>query len=86
MYTSALPHRLASIATGAQEGNATAAAEVLAAASEDTGHGDVAFVSHAIAQEARRGIVAHIRLMELVSLCARVDRGRPTVADQATSR
>src|SRR3954471_669367 len=89
MYTSALPHRLASIATSAQEGNAAAvaaAAEVLAAASEHTGHGDVAFVSHAIAEDARRGIVAHIRLMELVSLCPRVDRGRPTVADQATSR
>jgi CheY-like chemotaxis protein len=89
MYTSALPHRLASIATSAQEGNAAAvaaAAEVLAAASEHTGHADVAFVSHAFAEDARRGIVAHIRLMELVSLCARVDRGRPTVADQATSR
>jgi CheY-like chemotaxis protein len=89
MYTSALPHRLASIATSAQEGNAAAvaaAAEVLAAASEHTGHADVAFVSHAIAEDARRGIVAHIRLMELVNLCARVDRGRPTVADQATSR
>jgi HPt (histidine-containing phosphotransfer) domain-containing protein len=89
MYLEALPTRLQAIAAGARAGNAPAvvsAAHTLAGTSGQFGHPEVASVCRAIAGDARRGIVAHIRLMELVSLCARVDRGRPTVADQATSR
>jgi CheY-like chemotaxis protein len=86
MYASALPHRLASIATSAQEGDALAvatAAEILAEASDRTGHTEIAVVSHAIAENARRGIVAHARLMQLVSVCARVEGGG-LLAGQAT--
>jgi CheY-like chemotaxis protein len=85
MYRSALPHRLASIATNAQEGNApavAAGAELLGAASERLGHPEIAFVCSAIATDARRGIVAHNRLMALVSLCAKVESGA-TAAGQA---
>jgi CheY-like chemotaxis protein len=87
MYASALPHRLASIATSAQEGDALAvatAAEILAEASDRAGHTEIAVVSHAIAENARRGIVAHARLMQLVSVCARVERGGQVLAGQAT--
>jgi CheY-like chemotaxis protein len=86
MYASALPHRLASIATSAQEGDAlavAAAAEILAEASDRAGHTEIAVVSHAIAENARRGIVAHARLMQLVSVCARVERGGQVLAGQA---
>jgi CheY-like chemotaxis protein len=87
MYASALPHRLASIATSAQEGDALAvasAAEILAEASDRAGHTEIAVVSHAIAENARRGIVAHARLMQLVSVCARVEGGGQLLAGQAT--
>lgn len=90
MYRSALPHRLASIATSSQQGDApgvAAAAEVLAAASDRLGHAQVASVCHAIADDARRGVVTHTHLMRLVSLCARLDVGSPALAGQAaTSR
>ncbi|SNR72851.1 Response regulator receiver domain-containing protein [Blastococcus mobilis] len=89
MYVSALPHRLASIATSAQEGDALAvatAAEILAEASDRMGHTEIAAASHAIAENAGRGIVAHARLMQLVSVCARVERGGQALAGQATSR
>ena len=86
MYRSALSHGLASIATSAQEGNApavAAGAEVLAAASHRLGHAEVAFVCSAIAADARRGVLAHNRLMKLVSLCARLEAGSPALAGQA---
>lgn len=86
MYASALPHRLASIATSAQRGDAAGvatAAEVLAAASAALGHPEIAFVAHAIAANARRGIVAHTRLLRLVGVCARIEDDRPALAAQA---
>jgi DNA-binding response OmpR family regulator len=78
MYVSALPHRLSSMAAAAREGDAESVAvtaEVLAAGSANLGYAEIAFVSTAIAQDARRGIVAHTRLMTLVGLCARLERG-----------
>jgi DNA-binding response OmpR family regulator len=75
MYLSALPHRLASIATSAQQGDAASvavASEVLAVASARLGHAEIAFLGHALAEDARRGVVAHARLMTLVGLCARL--------------
>jgi CheY-like chemotaxis protein len=75
MYLSALPHRLASIAASAQQGDAAAvsvAADVLGTASGRLGHAEIAFLAHAVAAEARRGVVAHSRLMTLVALCSRM--------------
>ena len=75
MYVSALPHRLASIAASVRQGDAagvSVAADVLATASARLGHAEVAFLAHALAAEARRGVVAHSRLMALVGLCARM--------------
>jgi CheY-like chemotaxis protein len=86
MYRSALPHRLSTIAISAQQGNAAAvavAAEALASASDRLGHAEVAFVSSAIAQEARRGTVAHGRLVKLVDLCARIEKSRFALVGQA---
>jgi HPt (histidine-containing phosphotransfer) domain-containing protein len=77
MYVSALPHRLSTIASGAKEGDAEAvasAAQVLAEASAQLGHVDLATASAVLAGEARRGVVAHHRLMRLVELASRVDR------------
>ena len=88
-YLSALPHQLASIAHSAQQGDAAAvaaAAEALAAAGNVSGRPELAFVAQGIAHDARRGIVAHSRLMQLVGMCARADGNRPTLAGQATSR
>jgi hypothetical protein len=93
MYVSALPHRLSTIATSAQEGDADAvasAAQVLAEASAQLGHVDLATASAVLAGEARRGVVAHHRLMRLVELASRVDRlveaCQATPGPQATSR
>jgi CheY-like chemotaxis protein len=95
MYVSALPHRLSTIASGAQEGDAEAvasAAQVLAEASAQLGHVDLATASAVLAGEARRGVVAHHRLMRLVELASRVDRlmqqcqTAPNVQGQATRR
>jgi CheY-like chemotaxis protein len=75
MYRSALPHRLASIAASVRRGDAAAvsvAADVLATASARLGHAEIAFLAHALAEEARRGVVAHARLMSLVALCSRM--------------
>jgi len=75
MYLSALPHRLASIGISAQRGDAAAvsvAADVLATASARLGHAEIAFLAQALAEEARRGVVAHARLMSLVALCSRI--------------
>jgi len=82
MYLSALPHLLSVIAAGAQEGDAASvatAAEALAAASDRMGHVEVAFVSSAVARDARRGVVTHARLVKLVDLCARIDQDRRAV-------
>jgi len=86
LYLGALPHRLSTIATAAQEGDASAvaaAAEILATASERLGHVEVAFVSAGIARDARRGMVAHGRLVKLVDLCAQLDRHERALAAQA---
>jgi hypothetical protein len=89
MYLSALPHRLSAIAAGAQQGDAAAvalAAEALAAASDRLGHAEVAFVSSAVARDARRGMLTHGRLVKLVELCAQLDqRGRAFAAQAARS-
>jgi hypothetical protein len=53
------------------------AADVLATASARLGHAEIAFLAHALAEDTRRGAVAHSRLMSLVAVCA-------TVADGAT--
>jgi CheY-like chemotaxis protein len=87
MYLSALPHRLSAIAAGAQQGDASAvalAAEALAAASDRLGHAEVAFVSSAVARDARRGMLTHGRLVKLVELCARLDQRGRAFAAQAT--
>ena len=76
MFLSALPHRLSTIAISAQAGDAAAvaaAAETLAAAGSQLGYDEVAFLSHSIARDARRGMVTHGRLVKLVDLCARID-------------
>jgi DNA-binding response OmpR family regulator len=87
MYLSALPHRLSAIAVSAQEGDASAvalAAEALAVASDRLGHAEVAFVSSAVARDARRGMLTHGRLVKLVDLCAQLDRNERTLAAHAT--
>ena len=79
MYASALPHWLSALTDRARAGDAEAVASVavdLAAASDRTGHSQVAFVCHAIADDARRGVVPQSRLMELVNLCAQVEGSR----------
>ncbi|HET6394539.1 MAG TPA: response regulator [Blastococcus sp.] len=79
MYASALPHRLASIAAVAREGDAVTVAylaDLLAVASDRMGFTEVALVAHALADDARRGVVPQARLMELVGVCSRVEDGR----------
>jgi CheY-like chemotaxis protein len=76
MFAGSLPHRLASIAASARRGDAAgvaASADVLARASARLGHAEIAFLAHALTEDARRGVVAHSRLMALVGLCARMD-------------
>jgi CheY-like chemotaxis protein len=71
MYVNALPGRLSAITTGARSGDATAlasAAHTLAGTSGQLGHPEVASVCRAIASDARRGILAHSRLVELRAL------------------
>ncbi|MCU1613242.1 MAG: Response regulator with CheY-like receiver domain and winged-helix DNA-binding domain [Frankiales bacterium] len=71
MYVNALPGRLSAITTGARSGDTTAlasAAHTLAGTSGQLGHPEVASVCRAIASDARRGILAHSRLMELRAL------------------
>jgi CheY-like chemotaxis protein len=89
MYVSALPHHLSAIAASAQEGDAAsvaATAQVLAGVSTEAGHAEVAWVCRSIAADAARGVLSHARLMQLVALSARTDRGRPALTGQATSR
>ena len=70
---SALPRRLSAITTGARSGDAAAlasAAHTLAGTSGQLGHPEVASVCRAIASDARRGILAHARLVQLRQLAA----------------
>ena len=79
MFASALPHRLASIAAAAREGDAVTVAylgDLLAVASDRMGFTEVALVAHALADDARRGVVPQARLMELVGVCSRVEDSR----------
>jgi DNA-binding response OmpR family regulator len=71
MYVSALPARLSAIAGEAREGNApglAGAATALAGTSGQLGHPAVAEVCRAIAADARRGVLAHARLVQLHDL------------------
>jgi DNA-binding response OmpR family regulator len=71
MYLDALPDRLQAIASGARSGNAPAvvsAAHTLAGTSGQLGHPDVAAVCQAIAADARRGVMAHAKVVELQAL------------------
>ena len=71
MYLDALPHRLQAIASGTRAGDAPAvvsAAHTLAGTSGQFGHPDVASVCQAIAADARRGVMAHARVVELQEL------------------
>ena len=78
LFLGALPDRLSSIAISAQAGDApgvATAAELLAVASDRLGHAEVAFLSNAIARDARRGSIAPSRLVALIELCAQIDTG-----------
>ena len=71
MYIDALPGRLRAIASGTRSGNAPAvvsAAHTLAGTSGQFGHPEVASVCRAIAADARRGVMAHARVVELQEL------------------
>jgi CheY-like chemotaxis protein len=71
MYASALPDRLRAIATGTSSGDAPAvvsAAHTLAGTSGQLGHPEVASICRAIAADARRGVMAHARVVELQQL------------------
>jgi HPt (histidine-containing phosphotransfer) domain-containing protein len=71
MYLAALPDRLRAIASGTRSGDARAvvsAAHTLAGTSGQFGHPDVAAVCQAIAADARRGVMAHAKVVELQEL------------------
>ena len=71
MYVDALPGRLSAIADGAQAGDTTAvvaAAHTLAGTSGQLGHPEVASICRAIAADARRGVMAHARVVHLQAL------------------
>lgn len=71
VYAAALPDRLSAIADGARTGDATAlarASATLAGTSAQLGHPEVAAVCRAIAQDARRGVLAHARVVELAAV------------------
>jgi CheY-like chemotaxis protein len=71
MYVNALPGRLSAIATGTRSGDATAvvsAAHTLAGTSGQLGHPEVASICQAIAADARRGVMAHARVVRLQEL------------------
>ncbi|SDY87409.1 Hpt domain-containing protein [Geodermatophilus africanus] len=68
VYAAALPGRLTAIADGARTGDAAAlarASATLAGTSAQLGHPEVAAVCRAIAQDARRGVLAHELVVEL---------------------
>jgi CheY-like chemotaxis protein len=72
MYADALPARLAAIAAGTRAGDTVAvasAAHTLAGTSGQLGHPEVADVCRSIAADARRGVLAHARVVQLRSLC-----------------
>ena len=74
MYVSALPGRMSAIAHGASSGDAPAlasAAQTLAGTSGQLGHPEVASVCQDIARDARRGILAHSRIVQLQALIRR---------------
>jgi CheY-like chemotaxis protein len=86
MFLSGLPHRLASMAAGAREGDAVTVAHLADQLATDSARMDlteVARAAHAVAEDARRGVVARSRLMELVAVCARLEAGRRALAGQA---
>jgi CheY-like chemotaxis protein len=71
MYVDALPGRLSAIADGARAGDTTAvvaAAHTLAGTSGQLGHPEVASICRAIAADARRGVMAHARVVHLQAL------------------
>ena len=73
MYVSALPARLSAIARSTTAGDTTAvasAAHTLAGTSGQLGHPAVAEICLAIAADARRGVLAHGRLVQLRQLAA----------------
>ncbi len=75
MYVDALPGRLSAIASGTRSGNAPAvvsAAHTLAGTSGQLGHPEVASICRAIAADARRGVMAHARVVELQELARAV--------------
>ena len=71
MYAVALPGRLSAIAAGTRAGDTVAvasAAHTLAGTSGQLGHPEVADVCRAIAADARRGVLAHARVVQLRAL------------------
>ena len=71
MYVSALPERLRAIARSTTSGDApgvVSAAHTLAGTSGQLGHPEVASICRAIAADARRGVMAHARVVELQAL------------------
>jgi CheY-like chemotaxis protein len=71
VYAAALPGRLAAIADGARSGDAATlarASATLAGTSAQLGHPEVAAVCRAIAQDARRGVLAHVLVAELCTV------------------
>lgn len=71
MYVHALPGRLSAIETHTRSGDSTAvasAAYTLAGTSGQLGHPEVASVCQAIAADARRGVLAHSRVVQLHAL------------------
>ena len=71
MYVNALPGRVSAITSGARSGDVDAlasAANTLAGTSGQLGHPELASVCRAIAADARRGILAHARLVQLRDL------------------
>ena len=68
IYVAALPGRLSAITSGARSGDAptvASAAYTLAGTSGQLGHPEVAELCQAIAHDARRGVLAHARLVQL---------------------
>jgi CheY-like chemotaxis protein len=73
IYVHALPGRINAIASGTWAGDTVAvasAAHTLAGTSGQLGHPEVASLCQAIAADARRGVLAHARLVELHQLAA----------------
>jgi hypothetical protein len=72
-YASDLPLHLTAIAAGARDGDAAAvaaAAQELAGVSSQVGQAEVAWICSSIAAQAKRGVVAHAAMMQLVAISA----------------